>query len=198
MKYNNVKNYTDRQILERITGLTTFKGWPYGFFVVYIRSSEDAYNTFDDKKYTFYYDPKIKLRPEFVCVDTCTTNTGGFGLFNFSTYNRLGAAVLQSDHMVYDAFVRGFSRGRECYRENKAWGHYRDGNRNKKSEEIGKLYMTKIYAHIHGVASKYNIIRFIYNWSTACLVDNNTPGFKRWMKLLNGQKYLTAVILKEF
>ena len=197
MSYNNVRSYTASEIRNRVKNLPTFKGWPIGYFCVYIRSAEDGFNTFDDKRYTFYYEGKMNI-PVFVRVDTCTTNTGKFGLFNFDTYNKKGAAILQSDHMVYDAFVRGFSRGRECYRENKAWGHYRDGNKNKKSEEIGKLYMTKIYAHIHGIKSKYDIIRYIWNWSTACLVDNNTPKFREWLKLLNGQKYLTAVILKEF
>lgn len=194
---SNVRSYTDRELLRRMIQLPTFKGYPIGFFVIYVRSNEDEFDTFDDKRYTFYYELSY-LKPRFIRVDSCTTNTGSYGLFNFADYNKLGAAVLQSDHMVYNAFVLGMSKGRVAYRENIAWGHYRDNNKNRKAEEIGPLYMTKIHAHIHGVKSKYPIINTIYNWSTACLVDNSMKGYKDWIGTLAGQKYLTTVILKEF
>lgn len=192
----NVRNFTDSELLKRMSELDGFKGYPEGHFCIYVRSDEDEYDVFDDKRYTFYYDSNL-AKPIFCRVDSCTTNTGSYGLFNFSKWNKLGAAVLQSNHIVYDAFVLGYSKGRKAYRENKAWGHYRDNNKNKKAEEIGKLYYTKIYAHIHGVKSRFNIINKIYNWSTACLVDNNTPRYNSWLKLLNGQKYLTVAIIKE-
>jgi hypothetical protein len=191
------KTYTDRQLLDRMKGLKTFKGYPEGYFVIYVRSAEDEFDKFDDKKYTYFNDGK-RLKPKFIRVDTCTTNTGSYGLYNFASYNKLGAAVLQSDHMVYNGFKLGVSKGRIAYREHEAWGHYRDNNKNKKVEEVGKLYMTKIYAHIHGVKSKYAIVNRIYNWSTACLVDNNTSAYTDWLNELKEQPYLTAVILKEF
>ena len=193
----NVKNYSDRRLLNRVAKLDTFKGWKAGYFVIYVRSNEDGFDQFDDKKYTYHYTMGDKF-PRFCRVDSCTTNTGSYGLFKYNKYNKLGVAVLQSDHMVYNAFKLGYSKGSVCYREHKAWGHYRDANKNKKTEEKGKLYYKHIYAHIHGVKSKYAIINRIYNWSTGCLVDNSTTEYKRWLDLLGKQKYLTAVILKEF
>ena len=193
----NVKSYTDKQLLDRVKTLPTYQGFPIGYFVIYVRSNEDEVDKFDDKKYTYYKKDKDS-EPEFIQVDACTTHTGKWGLKNFSTYNKDGAAVLQADHMVYDAFVRGETKGRPAYRENKAWGHYRDNNKNDKSEEIGKIYYTKIYAHIHGIKSKYNKIDNIGKWSLACLVDNDEDVFQKWYDMLEGQKYVTAVILNEF
>jgi hypothetical protein len=194
----NVRSYTDRELLDRTKSLPTFRGFPTGYFVIYVRSNEDAYDSFDDKKYTYYFEEGMST-PRFIRVDTCTTNTGSYGLLKFSNYTKAdGAAILQGDHMVYDAFVRGKSKGRNAYRENKAWGHYRDGNKDKKVDTVGDVIYEKIYAHIHRTKSRYNIINKIYNQSVGCLVDNNIEAFEEWFKMLDGQKYLTAVILNEF
>ena len=46
-----VRNYTDLEIINRIRGLKSFKGFPLQRYIVGVRSNEDKTNTPDDKFY---------------------------------------------------------------------------------------------------------------------------------------------------
>lgn len=68
----NVKNYTDQQILDKIKTLPKFKHFPTNYWIVGIRSNEDANDIFDDKFYFFKGE-------EFISVTSGTTNKGNKG-----------------------------------------------------------------------------------------------------------------------
>ena len=76
-----VKKYTDKQLLERVKSLESFKGYPEGRWIIGVRSEEDLPNKFDDKFYTYE-------GTKFIDVVTGTTNPGitilkgGFKKFN--------------------------------------------------------------------------------------------------------------------
>ncbi len=93
---SNVKNYKDQQILDRIESHAEgFTHFPNNFWMIYVRSQENAFNIFDDKRYLFNGE-------KFVAVASCTTNAGKYGLKSYSEYNQLGCAVLKSNMIVYD------------------------------------------------------------------------------------------------
>ena len=49
-----VRSYTDKQLLDKVKSLDTFKGLPAGYWILGIRSNEDVFDTFDDKFYLYY------------------------------------------------------------------------------------------------------------------------------------------------
>lgn len=190
---SNVKNYTDEEILKRVSELATFRGFPDGVLDVWVRSNEDGYDQFDDKVYTFecYGDRKP---PRFVMVCSGTTNAGSFGLMNFRTYNSKGCAVLKSDVIVYGSHLYGYHKNTIAYRQAKPFPYFRDGNRNKRAEEIGPEYNDIIYANCHAAGAFSTVIK---NWSVACPVRNVCAQFDAWMKFMN-KRPLSVAILKEF
>ena len=66
----NVRAYTDKELLARVSELPDFNGIPEGYWPLFVRSQEDEFDRFDDKVYLF----KDK---NFVMVTSCTTNKGG-------------------------------------------------------------------------------------------------------------------------
>lgn len=193
---SNVKSYTDKQILDRVVALPTFRGFPNDYWNVWVRSNEDAFNQFDDKVYLFKGE-------EFVFVAPCTTHAGKSGLKGFESYNAQGAAVLKSDTIIYQSHFRGMHKGKIlAYRQNKTWPYFRDNDKDDKAEEIGREYADRvIYANIH--PSSYlegdaTVKKEINGWSLACLVYAVRKDFDRMMNLTVDQFYMTNAILKEF
>lgn len=187
----NVRKYADREILDRVSSLPSFKGFPTGFWDVWIRSNEDEYNKFDDKVYTFKGEV-------FQMVCTGTTNAGAEGLKNYAKYNSKGCAVLKSDVIVYDSHIIGKHKGEyDAYIQGFTNGfpYFRDGDKDNKAEEIGKEYNDRIGANCHAAGEASELIG---GWSVACLVRNVKKQYLAWMKLLNRQTKLTVCILKEF
>ena len=191
---SNVRSYTDLEIIERIESLPSFKGWKKGKYSVFMRSNEDEFNRFDDKKYC--YVVKIEgVRPDFVQVFPCTTNAGSAGLKNFDKYNNLGCAVLKSDVIVYNSHKYGLHKGQyPAYVQNVGFPYYRDNDKDDKAEEIGKEYNNIIGANIHkaGINSTQ-----IDGWSVACLVDQKSNDFTKYMMWAN-KELMNVVILSEF
>lgn len=193
---SNVKKYTDQSLLQRMSSLPSFKGYPYGYFDIWVRSNEDAYNIFDDKVYTYYYNGNDA--PQFIMCCTGTSNAGSFGLKRFFKYNSKGCAILKSNVIVYDSHILGKHKGKypayiQSYKN--PFPYYRDFNKNHKAEELGPIFYNRIGANCHkaGWFSKY-----INNWSLGCLVRNQQKQFNLWMETLNKQPTLTVCILKEF
>lgn len=192
-----MKKYTDKQVLDRVEQLPSFKGWKVGVYDVWIRSEVDEYNKFDDKVFT-YECLKEGERPEFILACTGTTNPGAEGLKNFNKYNRLGCAVLKSDELIYNSHIYGKHKQRYyAYIQSMSVGfpYFRDMNKNTKSEEIGKEYNDRIGANCHKAGVHSTIVG---GWSVACLVRNDEAQYNAWMKFMNKRKNLSVVILKEF
>lgn len=188
-----MREFTDEEVLARVKGLSTFKGFPKGPMDVWIRSSADQFDSFDDKAFTYecYGDTKL---PKFVMARVGTTNAGSYGLKHFDDYNHLGCAVLKSDIIVYDSHKNGLHKGKPAYRQAKGFPYFRDNNKNERAEEIGKEYEDIIFANVHRAGQNSTVIK---NWSTACLVTANLTKFLDWMKYMN-KRPLTVCILKEW
>lgn len=192
----NVKNYTDQQILDRVKLFAQgFVDYPDGYWNVYVRSNENEFDRFDDKRYTF-------LGVKCVQVASCTTNAGRYGLKNFAEYNKEGCAVLKADVIVYDYAKRGSHKGKvEGYRQNKPWPYYRDNDKDNLAEEIGELHHDIIGANLHPSSYiKNNAAKTanIGGWSTACQVDDLTTAFESFMDMTSCQELLTVCILNEW
>ncbi len=192
----NVKNYNDQQILDRVkTNAEGFTHYPEGYWNVYVRSTENEFDRFDDKRYTF-------LGLKCIQVASCTTNAGKYGLKYFAEYNKDGCAVLKADVIVYDSHKRGLHKGKvEAYRQAKSWPYYRDNDKDEKAEEIGALHFDIIGANLHPSSYiKNNAAKTanIGGWSTACQVDDLTTAFESFMDMTAGQDLLTVAILNEW
>jgi hypothetical protein len=193
---NNVQNYTDKQILDRVRSLPSFKGFPAGVMDVWIRSDEDAFDKFDDKVYTYecFGDDKP---PRFIMVCTGTSNAGAEGLRHFAKYNGLGCAVLKSEVIVYNSHAYGLHKGNPqhpAYRQVKPFPYFRDNDKDNRTEEIGIEYNEIIGANCHRAGW---FSTNIGGWSVACLVRNQRAQYDKWLKFMNRRK-LSVCILKEW
>lgn len=201
-KHTKIRPYTDKQLFDRVESLPSFTHWPTGLWYIGVRSNEDTPNIMDDAM--FLYDGKT-----FVGWYTATTNPGTEALEGgFLRYNSVGAAVLKAEEWMYDfwAYIYRPSRGHELYQRAKAW-IFRDGNRNKKSEQIGKpLHMLAGLNHHTNTFKWYNKVVnwFIGPWSYGCQVTNQRAQFLEYMKMFRKrkksgvQKYVTYVLIDEF
>jgi len=175
--------YTDDQLIRRVEiNAEGFEGWKAGVYDVWVRSTADAMDAFDDKVYTFECK-KDGTRPVFVMVGTGTTNAGSYGLKNFRDYNREGCAVLKSDVIVYGSHVYGTHKNYAAYRQAKPFPYFRDGDGDGKAEETGAQKSEIIFANCHR-ASPNGVSTRIYNWSVACLVRNNINQWAGWLAFL--------------
>jgi hypothetical protein len=68
----SVRNYTDKQLLDRAKSLPKYKSIPTTYWILCVRSDEDANDVFDDKVYLFCGE-------KFIMVSPCTTNKGNKG-----------------------------------------------------------------------------------------------------------------------
>lgn len=193
----NVRAYKDSELIARVEGLPTFKGWKKGKYTIWVRSNEDAYDKFDDKVYNFECT-KDGEKPIFHSVNSGTTNAGAQGLKHFEKYSKLGCAVLMADHMEYNAYYFGYHKNdpkRPAYRQGKPWPYYRDNNKDNKIDETGKIYWTIIGANQHDAGDKEP--EKIGGYSVACLVRNVKKEYDSWLRWMNKEP-LHNVILKEF
>ncbi len=192
----NVRQYTDRQLLERVEkigGRIPNKG---KYLIIGVSSNEDAFNKFDDKFYVFD-------GPQFQMVTSGTTNAGRTALYHFDRYNLSGAAVWRTNQFIEDCFKPGYHRGRmKALRQHRPIWFYRDNNKDQKTDEEGKLYYEIIYAHFHGVDYNFfnNTIRQNINgWSFACQVANRMYDYRQiinasWQR----NRTVDYALLKEF
>jgi hypothetical protein len=194
----SVGTYTDEQLLGRVKSLPNFEGWPGGVMLIVIRSKEDRYNRFDDKAYLYApakggEAPRHVLKPFRV-----TSNPGAKALQFFARYNPLGAAVLKADYINYDSHNNGrHKKDPNAYRQAKPMPYYRDGDKDRKSEEIGKIFWDIIFANIHKAGWFSKLIGW---WSAGCIVFAIRKQWNSFIRYLNsiGNPPLTLVILKEF
>lgn len=181
---NNVKAYTDGQILERVEsvgGVIPNRG---KFLIIGVQSQEDAFNVFDDKFYVFD-------GPDFKQVSTGTTNAGKTALLFFDKYKLPGAAVWQTDKFYFELYRRGYHKasradgGMRGLRQQKPIFFFRDSDKDHKAEEVGTLHHGIIWANMHGV--DYNPFStvtktWIGGWSFGCQVWNRMSDYRHMQR----------------
>lgn len=202
----NVKKYTNKQLLDKVRSLDSYKKIPKGRWIIGVRSNEDASNEYDDKFYEFE-------KTKFIRVLTGTTNAGaGILKGGFRKFNKKGTAILKADEWYYNVWQWGFHRGkmtalRQIGSKVKV---FRDGNLNGKAEEIGE--MTKGWYGINYHTNTYDfslrnlkiVKMFINNWSAGCQVINDRKKYldqMNWYRdayLQERQEFVTYVLLNEF
>ena len=193
----NVRTYNDEELLARVKSLSSFKSIPKGYWLLGVRSNEDAPNKFDDKGYLFRDE-------QFITVFPMTTNPGTPILEGgFLKYNKVGAAVVKADEWYYDVWTYGLHMKKmPALRQVGTFIVYRDGDKDQKSEEIG----TPIKGSGFGInfhAATYDdnfqgIQENIGHWSAGCQVCNNKQKHLAIIKLLKTQKRITYVLINEF
>jgi hypothetical protein len=193
-----MRAFTDKEVLDRVSALSTFDAFPDGPLDVWIRSKADKFDVFDDKAFTYECDG-ARATPRFIMGREGTTNAGSSYLVDHFE-NPLGCAVLRSDVIVYDSHKFGFhhqKRNNPAYVQDKSFPYFRDANRNHRAEEIGPEHHDVIGANIHHAGVNSTTIR---NWSAGCLVTANLSKFQAFLLYMKSQNYppLTVCILKEW
>jgi hypothetical protein len=192
-----VQAYTDKELLDKVATLKSFKGLPEGRWILGVRSNEDIPNRFDDKFYVFDKD-------KFVMVMSGTTNPGVTILKHYEKFNKQGAAILKSDQWYYDVWHYGLHRGKVAgllQRGGKVIV-YRDGDKDNKSEEIGPehpgWYGINFHLNNHDINAPVTGEQ-INGWSAGCQVPNDPTKYRRlmgWFK--DNQKVVSYCLLNEF
>jgi len=176
-------------LLDRVKGLEGFKRIPEGHWIIGVRSTEDLYDTFDDKFYEY-------VGEQFIRVLTGTTNPAGRQLKGgFKSFNKYGSAILKGDEWYYDVWQYGLHRRRmPALRQTGAKVIvFRDGNMNNKSEELGKptsgWYGINYHTNTYDFSERsLRIVKwFIGGWSAGCQVINDR---EQYMEQMDTFRYL--------
>ncbi len=162
-----VKQYTDRQLLERVESIGGKIPNIGKYLIIGVQSQEDTFNLFDDKFYV--YDGN-----QFKLTSPGTTNVGKTALLNFTQYNLEGAAVWKTDMFYSGLYFPGLHKGRmKALRQVKDIFYFRDSDMDEKVEEQGELHHGIIYVNMHGVdydPFSNKIKQNINGWSFGCQV----------------------------
>lgn len=198
---NNVKPYTDRQLLERVESIGGHVPNVGKYLIVGVQSMEDAPNLFDDKFYVFDGN-------KFKQVSSGTTNAGKTALLHFDEYNLPGAAVWKTDEFYLDLFSPGYHKasrsdgGMRALRQRKPIKYFRDNDKDHKAEQIGSLNEGIIYANMHGIdydPYSVKIKELINGWSFSCQVWNNMTDYRHMIKATwKRRRFIDYALLREF
>ena len=181
---NNVRKYTDKQLIDRVKELETFEKIPANYWSLFVRSNEDAADKFDDKCYIF-------KGVKFVTVTTCTTNKG-----------HKGTGVVEANIWNYDGYYLGLHKGKTpAGIQRKGFAYRRDftndGKTNPTTEVKTDIRGFNFHAATHDLKST-RIVENISGWSEGCLVFNNTPEYVKILNLFKPQFIWSFVIIDEF
>lgn len=197
MSKTKVRAYTDKELLDKVKSLSSFKVIPKDYWLLGVRSKEDTPDVFDDKFYLFKGE-------KFIMVTTGTTNPGKPALIGgWKKVNKDGAFVLKADYWHYNMWKPGKHKGKMkalVQTGNVATG-YRDNNNNDRAEEIGKEvkgwfginFHTNSYTFFQGIRNW-----FIGEWSYGCQVPNNITDYYHIIDLIGKQEKVTYCLLNEF
>jgi len=197
----NVKQYTDKQLLDRMKSLGSFTHVPSGHHIIAVRSNEDAPDKYDDKFYHF-------IGKRCISVMSGTTNSGLYGLRKFYKWNRLGTAVIKFDEIYYNTYVKSDGKyvrhhnGKvQCLRQIAPMKYYRDNNYDNKIDETGRIYIGNYSTNIH--PNSYNYFDgmrswFIGKWGTGCNVINDLTKYWQMINIIPYNEPITFTGLKEW
>lgn len=180
----NVKEYNDKDLLDKASSLPSFKGFPTTYWALAVRSNEDANNLFDDKVYLFCGE-------KFIMTTSCTTNKGN-----------KGTGVVCADVWNYGCYQVGLHKGKTLAGTQRLAMAYsrdftNDGKTNPTTEIKHDIRGFNFHAASHDLKSKL-IKTNIGGWSEGCIVMNDIPKFVKIMEYFKPQKVFSLVILTEF
>lgn len=192
-----VRKYTDKELLDRVKSLSSFKSIPKGYWLLGVRSLEDTPNKFDDKFYLFKGE-------EFVLVLQGTTNPGTPILNKgYLEFNKAGAAIVKSNEWYYNLWKYGLHRGKMpalLQLGNKIKVH-RDGDNDNKSEELGGViegyYGINFHSNNYDLTTKLKK-EDINGWSAGCQVSNDILNYKKVIDLVKPQEIVSYCLIQEF
>src|SRR5258705_5755507 len=190
-----MNTYTDKQLLDKVKSLPTFKSIPPNYWILGVRSREDAPDQFDDKFYLYFGE-------KFIMMTTGTTNPGVPLLMGgYKAYNNVGAAVLKSDMWYYYMWKFGYHNGKvKALRQYSPCSVFRDGDMDNKSEEIG-VSITGMYG-INFHCATYKLAGLIRTkigaWSAGCQVINDDKKYDEIIEKVKAQDIVSYCLLKEF
>lgn len=194
---NKVRSYTTDQLLNHAKTINGFKGFPKNKWIYSVRSNEDAENIPDDKHYIFEGD-------KFITMLAGSTNPGAPVLKGgFLKYNKVGAAVVKADEWYHDVWQYGLHMGKmPALRQVGEFILFRDGNKNGKSEEIGKPIIgshfgINFHTMDYNVLSK-RIIEKIGFWSAGCFICNNIEKYYQTINSFKRNGLTTLLCVNEF
>jgi len=195
---NNVKSYTDKQILGRVKSLPSFKGIPKGYWLTGIRSIENTPNIYDDKMYQF-------LGEKFIQVTSCTTEPGSSGLIDFKKYQSDGIAVVKDDEWYYDLWQYGLHKQKmPALKQVGNIRYYRDADGDKFAEENGKIHEGIIGIDWHTATYLLDahtidtlVVPTVGTWSLGCQVQNVVEDYYEMLERMKTGK-ISYCLLKEF
>lgn len=195
MRANNVKGYTDKQLLDKVKSLQNFKEIPKEYWILGVQSIEDEYNVFDDKFYLFKGE-------KFIMVTSGTTNPGASALQNYQKYNSKGAFVIKTNWWHYGLWSFGYHNSKMPALKQKAEViGFRDGNKDNKSEQIGEEVKGKFGINFHTVSYNHKTSfwrRLIGGWSAGCQVINDVDDYYKILNLVKYQEEVSYCIIQEF
>lgn len=193
-----MNTYTDKELLDRVKSLPSFKGLPIGYWILGVRSAADKPDEFDDKFYLFKSN-------KFILYTFGTTNPGKYGLQNFKDYNKQGCAVLKADEWHHDIWANGKHKGKmDALVQVNPAKYYRDNDGDLQSEEIGRVYSDIIGLNFHTASylSKSLVQKFIAKligkWSVGCQVVSSGYDYYRIIDYVCKQRRISYCLLKEF
>ncbi len=193
------KKYTDRELLDKVKSLPSFKYIPTDYWVLAVRSKLDLFDQFDDKLYLFKGE---------VCelVTSCTTNPGGPVLTGgWKKYTKNGAAIIKSNEVYYGVYKYGLHNGKmPALRQQRDMKYYRDGDNDRLVEEEGEVFVDNYSTNLHFNSYKVfdrvkNIVSSLIGaWSAGCVVINVEDKYEEIINKCKSQNSVTLVLLKEF
>lgn len=181
----NVKSYTDKQLLDRVKSLPSYKKIPVGYWLLGVRSNENTPNIFDDKMYLFKGE-------KFIAITSCTTEPGSSGLIDYKKYQNNGIAVVKADEWYYDLWQYGLHKGKmPALKQVNSIKYYRDADGDKFAESNGVIHTGIIGINWHTATYETNeslredlIIPNVGTWSLGCQVQNNVEEYDNMLELM--------------
>lgn len=192
----NVRNYNDTELLNKVKSLKSFKAIPDGYWILGVRSNEDASNVFDDKGYLFRNEQFIKSFP-------MTTNAGvPYLQGGFLKYNKVGVAHVKANEWYHDLWAYGLHHGKmPALVQVGNILIFRDGDMDVHAEEIGKVIKGLFGINFH--STKYDFTYHVVTprigeWSAGCQVVNDTETYLMIINMIKNQHRITYCLIDEF
>lgn len=193
--YTKVRDYSTKELLDKVKTLPSFAGFPPGYWILGVQSNEDTYNYFDDKFYLFKGE-------KFITVTTGTTNAGTTGLLHYDRYIKEGVLVVKTNEWYHGLWKYGLHKGKmPALRQVRNIKYFRDWNKNIKIEEVGEIKEGLKGINFHTVTYEKNlslIRKLIGGWSVGCQVINNVGKYYEILDMVKNQEYVTYCLIKEF